>query len=893
MLSINTNISSLIAQSSMKTSSQLLNQAVERMTTGSKINHASDNAANYSISTNMTTKIGAYMVAEDNVLSGMDLINTATEVIQMMEDRASRLSALSIQARNGTYGAKSLGALNAEAGALVSEIARLYNSTQFNNVNLFNRTSFTLDENLPQAGESGFIDETALISAASFDESLMPTAKAEYGGFIANPYTYTADQVADMTALTDDVTTITSGEKYSISDVDELINLRELVNSGVGTTGAIFVLGADIDLSSVANWTPIGTDVNQFKGEFDGNGHYISNLTINKNSDLQGLFGCSSATSLIKNTTLESINIIAKNGIGALIGKAYGEVQNCVVKNVTISGLNALGGLLGRTYGSIKDCYAQDVNIISAGSGVGYIVGGLVSEVEGDLENCYTSGNVDCKTVAGGLAARVYGNVQNCYSTVNVKGGDYTGGLIGGAHGEVSNCWASGNVDSYTGTYLGGLIALSHKKVESCYAMGDVVGKSCVGGLIGETGQGGEIIDCYATGNVEGSADRIGGLVGRSYVPVTNCYATGNVFGFERVGGLVGAIDANIVNSYATGNVEGSEYTGGLIGTNANTSRTIINCYTLGNVVGVTYTGGLVGNAVCKIEDCYSSGNVFSTGEYAGGIAGYSGIINNCYSTGSVKGTNIVGGLVGHTRSTLTTCYSTGNVNGENFVGGLVGQAYKVSGTLNYTECHAYGQANGSDGVGGLIGGAVLTTNGTNFGKINTVDCQAASQGAGSIGGVYQYDSATATYTLLSTYDKSSMNSGIKEFKIMPTTTTLHLGINGNNSSSLSFDTNFVFDFSPMNSSVDSEEFSQSVNSFVKQLQEKTTILGAVQNRLESVLDEITIQYENLVSSRSTIRDADIADVSSTYIQQQILQQAAATLMSTANQSPSIALQLI
>ena len=63
--------------------------------------------------------------------------------------------------------------------------------------------------------------------------------------------------------------------------------------------------------------------------------------------------------------------------------------------------------------------------------------------------------------------------------------------------------------------------------------------------------------------------------------------------------------------------------------------------------------------------------------------------------------------------------------------------------------------------------------------------------------------------------------------------------------------------------------------------------------RLESALDEISTQYENLVSSRSTLRDADIAEVSSHYIQQQILQQASATLMATANQAPAIALQLI
>ena len=83
------------------------------------------------------------------------------------------------------------------------------------------------------------------------------------------------------------------------------------------------------------------------------------------------------------------------------------------------------------------------------------------------------------------------------------------------------------------------------------------------------------------------------------------------------------------------------------------------------------------------------------------------------------------------------------------------------------------------------------------------------------------------------------------------------------------------------------------IDSAINNISCQQTELGAARNRLESALDEISIQYENLASSRSTIRDADIAEVSSTYIQQQILQQASATLMATANQSPAIALQLI
>ena len=83
------------------------------------------------------------------------------------------------------------------------------------------------------------------------------------------------------------------------------------------------------------------------------------------------------------------------------------------------------------------------------------------------------------------------------------------------------------------------------------------------------------------------------------------------------------------------------------------------------------------------------------------------------------------------------------------------------------------------------------------------------------------------------------------------------------------------------------------LDSIIKQVNEKQTEIGAVQNRLESVLEQVGIAYENLVSTQSTIRDADISKESSAYIRNQILQQASATLLATANQTPAIALQLL
>ena len=83
------------------------------------------------------------------------------------------------------------------------------------------------------------------------------------------------------------------------------------------------------------------------------------------------------------------------------------------------------------------------------------------------------------------------------------------------------------------------------------------------------------------------------------------------------------------------------------------------------------------------------------------------------------------------------------------------------------------------------------------------------------------------------------------------------------------------------------------LDSIIKQVNEKQTEIGSIQNRLESVLEQVGIAYENFVSTQSTIRDADISKESSAYIRNQILQQASATLLATANQTPAIALQLL
>lgn len=83
------------------------------------------------------------------------------------------------------------------------------------------------------------------------------------------------------------------------------------------------------------------------------------------------------------------------------------------------------------------------------------------------------------------------------------------------------------------------------------------------------------------------------------------------------------------------------------------------------------------------------------------------------------------------------------------------------------------------------------------------------------------------------------------------------------------------------------------VDNAITEISNRVTAIGAAQNRVDSAVNAIDVQSQNLTSSLSTLKDADIADESSKYIQAQILQQASATLLATANQAPSIALNLL
>jgi flagellin len=104
MISTRTDITDLMLQRILTSNTFNLNQAIEQLVSGSKLNHAKDNAANFSIATSISTKLNSMYVIQDNTLLGIDMLQTAENGLNSINDCFMQLRSLSVQAANGTYG---------------------------------------------------------------------------------------------------------------------------------------------------------------------------------------------------------------------------------------------------------------------------------------------------------------------------------------------------------------------------------------------------------------------------------------------------------------------------------------------------------------------------------------------------------------------------------------------------------------------------------------------------------------------------------------------------------------------------------------------------------------------------------------------------------------------
>ena len=294
--------------------------------------------------------------------------------------------------------------------------------------------------------------------------------------------------------------TIYSGEGLKVA--------ADVVNSG--DTDINIILDNDIDLSDI-DWTPIGTESRPYTGNFDGGGHTITGLKIDKSgTDYVGLIGCLGSEGKVQNVTLTNISVSGANCVGGIAGQNYGTVENCSVNGtVTGKGFTDTGGIAGSNYGTISGCSAEGT--VTGSVNVGGISGLCVPNYDTGTDSLIGS------------------TIEGCHSTAAVSGISSVGGVVGnlGNGCSLMACYSTGNV---TATITGG------------YAH--------VGGVVGINGQG-TVTACYhATGEITSSVgDRIGGIAGcNDQGTFTACYWENNLnsgTGSGSTGGTAKVTDGN------------------------------------------------------------------------------------------------------------------------------------------------------------------------------------------------------------------------------------------------------------------------------------------------------------------------------------------------------------
>ena len=455
-----------------------------------------------------------------------------------------------------------------------------------------NEYTITLD---PGAGS---VSKTTV--NVTYDEDFtLPVPTNDYGVFTG--WLYNDEPITDSTGHSLTKWNFTSDITLTVDWTVKIYTVEDLLKMGTYLNGD-FILMNDIDLSGV-NWNPIGINSAPFTGHLDGNGHKISNLTIDTsnytNRSSFGLFGYISFATfedlVIEDFEFTSENIEKTYYVGALAGIDLTDLSSSTNEEPLIKGITTSGSYVVAKQSSSYPVYA----------------GGLFGKVSFEI-------------------------ISNCKNFIGITNASYAGGLVGTATKMMYALNSSNEGQINSTLYAGGLLG---KCGTAFYASessnkADITSVQAAGGLVGSVDYYAVITLCYNTGNITSTTDNTflgaGGLIGC-------CYSTG--------GEALPSVE--ISESYNRGNIS-APCAGGLLGVTYEIKLT--NVYNAGSVSGNKYLGSIFAySSVGSVKQCLGSGSV--SGSAVKSTIGY-GLTNvtftDCYHTfsstsnfGKVTGTYI------------------------------------------------------------------------------------------------------------------------------------------------------------------------------------------------------------------------------------------------------------
>jgi len=167
-LRINTNVPALVAQRNLRNNRINLDKSLERLSSGSRINHAGDDAAGLAISEGMKAQIRGLGQAERNAQDGISLVQVAEGAMAEVSNLLVRMRELGVQAASDTVGPTERGFLNVEFQQALEEIDRISNSTEYNGVALLNGSASVFEVQIGTRNNP-LVDRVKLFDASAAD----------------------------------------------------------------------------------------------------------------------------------------------------------------------------------------------------------------------------------------------------------------------------------------------------------------------------------------------------------------------------------------------------------------------------------------------------------------------------------------------------------------------------------------------------------------------------------------------------------------------------------------------------------------------------------------------------------------------------------------------------
>jgi len=355
-LTVNTNIASLNTQRNLQSSSNALNTSMQRLSTGSRINSAKDDAAGLQISNRMTSQINGLGVAVRNANDGISIAQTAEGALQQSTNILQRMRDLALQSANGSNSSADRDSLQKEVGQLKTELDRIATTTSFGGQKIltggFKGVAFQVGSNA---------NETISVSVASAQtKDLGKINTVSYAGFaFGGVGTVEATAGAASSKVgTQNLTfsTTTNGvAKTSIVGVsagDSAGDIAAEINTNVSGVQAAARTTVRLDFADLANANAIGISVN---------GQTLTTFTATAATDDAVVAG-SFASQITTNSALSGLKVV-DNGDGTL------DLIDESGADISIGVTAATSGVLtvvGRNYDNTADVGATAATLDAA-----------------------------------------------------------------------------------------------------------------------------------------------------------------------------------------------------------------------------------------------------------------------------------------------------------------------------------------------------------------------------------------------------------------------------------------------------------------------------------------------------------------------------------------------